>query len=314
MNTYYQPGQPYRPGSPQQVPALAGSVPTAAVPQVDYHHPYPTYQPDHRAWSHPMSQAVSSAMPGLVQPHESASYPLTRYQPAVWAPDFSQPYQPPTWTTAEVGRPRGRIPMAAVFVGLALLLMAGAVAVIVAVGRTATASPAAPQQPSAPGAATSSVPTSSAPSAPRPFPAQPGVHAGEHTGSQPSTTISPPAEPTTAPAEPTTAPTEPTTAPTEPTTDPNSATGPGRKEAERTADGFVDALRRSDFDRAASYICSAQAAMFAAGAPALADQIQLTTLEVSDVRVTGTRAIMTMSYEPIGEADPVTETLWMTVE
>jgi hypothetical protein len=197
--------------------------------------------------------------------------------------------------------------MAAVFVGLALLLMAGAVAVIVAVGRTATASPAAPQQPSAPGAATSSVPTSSAPSAPRPFPAQPGVHAGEHTGSQPSTTISPPAEPTTAPAE-------PTTAPTEPTTDPNSATGPGRKEAERTADGFVDALRRSDFDRAASYICSAQAAMFAAGAPALADQIQLTTLEVSDVRVTGTRAIMTMSYEPIGEADPVTETLRMTVE
>jgi len=92
------------------------------------------------------------------------------------------------------------------------------------------------------------------------------------------------------------------------------ASVPGPQEAEQAAGGFVDALRSSDFTAAAGFICSAQAASFAAGASQLSTKVQLETLAFAGVQVTGSTAVMTMAYQAVGQTQTMHESLPMTVE
>ncbi len=189
-----------------------------------------------------------------------------------------QQYQPPTWTTPVPGGNRNKF--VAAFIAVALLLVAGAVTVIVMVNKGDSAAPAGPQAPH-PAAPVVSAPDSTGPVAPQPFPSSPAVPAQR------------------APAQ---------TVPAQP------ASTPGQQEAEQAAGGFVDALRSSDFTRAPTYICSAKAAAFAAGASQLSTKVQLETLELSGVQVTGSSAVMTMTYQAVEQAQNLSESLPMTVE
>jgi hypothetical protein len=217
-------------------------------------------------------------------------YPAYRPEQGAWSQPQQLPlppsYQSPVWD-APVPVATQRNKLVALLISVALLLVAGAVTLIVVLTKADSAAPAGPQAPN-PTAPVVSAPTSVGPVAPQPFP----------TPSAPAADVpSVPAQPV--PAQP---------APDQP------AGVPGQQEAETAAGAFVAALLSSDFTTAAGYICSAQAAAFAAGASQLSTKVQLETLEFSGVGVTGTSAVMTMTYQAVGQTRTMHESLPMTVE
>jgi len=293
MTTFFQPGGPQTGGphyadtaEPQQYYPATGH-PAAPAPHVDYHHPYPTYQAGPAAWSQP--QQVSMPRTHQPQPYQPQTHQLQTYQ--------LEPYQPPSWGAAVSPAPH-RNKVVALCISVALLLVAGVVTVIVVLTQGDSAAPVAPHVPS-PSAPVMSAPTPAGPVQPHPFPGGPVAQ----------TTDVP-----TVPAQSTPDQTVPAQTVPDQTEPARPAGVPGQREAEQTAGGFVDALRSSNFTDAAGYICSAKAAAFAAGASQLSTQVQLETLEFAGVKVTGSSAVMTMTYQAVGQNQTMHESLPMTVE
>ncbi len=148
-----------------------------------------------------------------------------------------------------------------------------------------------------------SAPTSAGPVAPQPFPSEPVAQTTDvptvPAQSTPAQTV--PAQ--TVPAQ---------TVPAQ-TSRPAGRFPGSRRPSRPRADSSTPCARRTS-PRAAGYICSAKAAAFAAGASQLSTKVQLETLEFAGVQVTGSSAVMTMTYQAVGQTQTMHESLPMTVE
>ncbi len=241
--------------------------------------------------------SYTSATAGWTPVPQIDSYPpQPQYRPAqaAWSQPGYAAYPPdtgqPSW---QQSRPASnRTTVIAIVAAVVLLLAGGTVALILALGgdKAAPAAPSAPQ-----------IPGSQLPHQPANYPQLPQAPADG------------PATPTEPPA--TSGPTAPVDEPEQPTVEPqNQDAGPGQAAAEQVAGSFVGAMRAGAFDTAQTYLCSAKSDGFADRAAQAATQIDLESMTLAGVTVTGNTGEMVMQYAMAGQTRKLHETLPMVVE